>query len=219
MRRVAFTVLLVVGFVAVQAVASPNGPQAHRSPMIRAILQMDRGIAPTQLPNGRFMPMPSGGLSQTVQELLGTPNGAVEPAGSPPTIGIYGCSHTFKKKGFPDNVRANVDCGFRFQGEEWVAANPTDPSNVIVSQNDSKLSGNRTGIQSPDSSARRSDESGATQSREPRRKSCSIWSWCSSFSCAGPSWKARRITRGSCLPTTSACNISWRTGRCAENRA
>jgi hypothetical protein len=52
----------------------------------------------------------------------------------------------FSAPGFPDNVRANSDCGYRFQSEEWVAANPKDPSNVVVSQNDSSLSGNHTGV-------------------------------------------------------------------------
>jgi hypothetical protein len=34
----------------------------------------------------------------------------------------------------PDNVRVNTDCGGAGQQEEWLAVNPTDPRNVIVSQ-------------------------------------------------------------------------------------
>jgi hypothetical protein len=68
-------------------------------------------------------------------------------AGSrPPTIGTTGCSNVFAAPGIPDNIRANQDCGYRRQTEEWVAVNPTDPKNVVVGMNDSSLSGNRTGV-------------------------------------------------------------------------
>ena len=61
------------------------------------------------------------------------------PAPAVPTVagrrsGLSGCSRTFQRSGFPDNVRANVDCGYRFQSEEWVAVNPTDPKNIVASQ-------------------------------------------------------------------------------------
>ena len=73
---------------------------------------------------------------------------ASAPAASvaPPTIGTTGCPNVFSAPGLPDNVRANQDCGYRFQSEEWVAVNPKDASNVVVSQNDSSLNGNRTGV-------------------------------------------------------------------------
>ena len=49
---------------------------------------------------------------------------------------VAGCMHTFRRPGFPDNVRVNVDCSGIDQVEEWIAVNPTDHRNVVVSHND-----------------------------------------------------------------------------------
>jgi hypothetical protein len=124
-----------------------------RSGAVRFILNMERGKAPPRLPNGLFVPVPSGGMANTVAEAFGLRTQAraavrASARSSVPgvTLSVTGCRNVFHAAGRPDNVRANVDCGFRFQSEEWVAVNPTDAKNVVVSQNDSKLSGNRTGV-------------------------------------------------------------------------
>lgn len=107
------------------------------------------------LPNGLFVPAISGGVAHTVlnalgarPEVAGRATRRLSAADLLPDAarGIYGCRKVFRAEGRPRNVRANVDCGFRFQSEEWVSVNPTDPRNVVVSQNDSKLHGNRTGV-------------------------------------------------------------------------
>src|SRR5439155_1337001 len=46
----------------------------------------------------------------------------------------------------PDNVRVNQDCSAFLQGEEWVDLNPTDPSNLVVSQNDQQSGYNQTSV-------------------------------------------------------------------------
>ena len=43
---------------------------------------------------------------------------------------------TFRRPGFPDNVRVNADCSGIDQVEEWIAVNPIDHRNVVVSHND-----------------------------------------------------------------------------------
>ena len=73
-----------------------------------------------RLPNGTFLPV-----------------GRERAAGSQATssaASVAGCTNTFTRAGFPDNVRVNTDCGGAGQQEEWVAVNPTDPRNVVVSQ-------------------------------------------------------------------------------------
>jgi hypothetical protein len=152
MKRIAvaaFLILISAAFVS-QSVAEPtaSGP----SPAVRFMADVQRGVAdvPT-LPNGLMIPMPSGGASQAGKESLLSGRAealsrATIPNGLQPKISAFGCPNVFSAAGRPDNVRTNVDCGFRQQAEEWVAINPTDEANVIVSQNDSKLSGNRTGV-------------------------------------------------------------------------
>jgi BNR/Asp-box repeat protein len=51
-------------------------------------------------------------------------------------LAVAGCTNTFRRPGFPDNVRVNVDCSGIDQVEEWIAVNPADHRNVVVSHND-----------------------------------------------------------------------------------
>jgi hypothetical protein len=74
-----------------------------------------------RLPNGTFHPVG--------RELTGSDRPA---QGNRGPLAI--CTKTFRRAGFPDNVRVNTDCGGAGQQEELVSVNPTDPENVIVSQ-------------------------------------------------------------------------------------
>jgi hypothetical protein len=151
MKKISVAILLVIASVGLATQSVAEQAMSDANPAVRFVSEVQKGVVevPT-LPNGLMVPVPSGGVSQAVKESLLAENGraisAAAPTGSQPKINIYGCRHVFKAAGRPDNVRANLDCGFRAQAEEWVAVNPTDTSNVVVSQNDSKLSGNRTGV-------------------------------------------------------------------------
>jgi hypothetical protein len=155
MKRPAFVALAVTALLAAIVPGSmATTPAAGRArsgpgPLVRSVMDAQHGKAPARLPNGLFTPAPSGGTTRAITELL-SPRRATTTAASgvatAPKVGTVGCPNVFRARGRPDNVRANVDCGFRFQSEEWVAVNPTDARNVIASQNDSKYSGNRTGV-------------------------------------------------------------------------
>lgn len=148
MRRIALALTVAVALLAVQAVQVVSKPSVHRGPLVRQVVAAAQGKAPQRLPNGRFVPMPSAGYEQTVRELLGMQVGRTTslPGFTQPTIGDYGCPFVYNAVGFPDNVRVNQDCGFRFQSEEWVAVNPLNPNVIVASQNDSKFFGNRTSV-------------------------------------------------------------------------
>jgi hypothetical protein len=147
MKRIVPAVAAAVLLALVSATPGASKDVAHRSPAINDLLaQMGGAKAPRVLPNGLFVPQLSGGIEQSIAEQQRVSNPRIQASLPPPTINSAGCSNTFSRSGYPDNVRANVDCGYRFQSEEWVAVNPTDPSNIVASQNDSKLNGNSTGV-------------------------------------------------------------------------
>jgi hypothetical protein len=105
-------VSLVVGTATGRAVSTHERGSARRS-----VGALPRGV--TRLPNGSLF-----------SRERATPRADVA------STRIAGCTKTFSAPGVPDNVRANVDCGGLDQVEEWVAVNPTDPGNIIVSHND-----------------------------------------------------------------------------------
>jgi hypothetical protein len=148
MKRLAIGAVPVIVIAAAlfQGAAGTTAVGHPRSPAIQSIVDAQRGIAPPRLPNGLFVPALSGGFTQAAMEAIGRTGHERGRHEKQPQLSVFGCPNVFKKDGRPNNVRANIDCGFRFQSEEWVSVNPTDPNNVIVSQNDSKLSGNRTGV-------------------------------------------------------------------------
>jgi hypothetical protein len=80
-----------------------------------------RAAGVMRLPNGTLLPV---GPERTRGELLARRDGRR----------LLGCTKTFHRSGFPENVRVNTDCGGAGQQEELVAVNPTDQQNVIVSQ-------------------------------------------------------------------------------------
>ncbi len=155
MKRLTFATmaLAVLGLFVVQQSPGSTATGYRMSPALRYALAVESGQKPRLLPNGQPVPIPSGAVMAALDAGLGiTSTGQRLPTSFPATgalpavIGTTGCPNTFKATGLPDNVRANQDCGYRFQSEEWVAVNPTDPNNIVVSQNDSKLSGNHTGV-------------------------------------------------------------------------
>ncbi|MEZ4860852.1 MAG: hypothetical protein R3C14_06070 [Caldilineaceae bacterium] len=58
-----------------------------------------------------------------------------------------GCQNRFgaEKRGGEKSVRVNQDCSLRRQAEEVIAINPTNPNNLIVGQNDSRIGFNHCG--------------------------------------------------------------------------
>ena len=58
------------------------------------------------------------------------------------TASALGCAN----RGSVTNPRVNQDCTLRRQAEEQVAVNPTDPTNVIAGQNDSRIGFNHCGF-------------------------------------------------------------------------
>jgi len=58
------------------------------------------------------------------------------------TQGTLGC----RARNTDGNVRVNQDCTFRRQAEELIKINPSDPSNIIAGQNDSRIGYNKCGF-------------------------------------------------------------------------
>jgi hypothetical protein len=58
--------------------------------------------------------------------------------------GTEACSNSFQGGG-AKNIRVNQDCSLRRQAESAIAINPTNPNNIIVGQNDSRVGFNRCG--------------------------------------------------------------------------
>jgi hypothetical protein len=159
MKKSSLVFVLTASLLVVFGQGNPGttNPERRLSPMVQLVVDALNGRTDKipHLPNGLLIPMPSGGFAQAVAEGLANQTGSAPKVASAaaavpsfdPSVGTYGCPKTYTPaSGFPVNVRANQDCGFRFQSEEWVSINPTDPTNILVSQNDSKLNGNRTGV-------------------------------------------------------------------------
>src|ERR1700730_11264013 len=58
------------------------------------------------------------------------------------TQGTLGC----RTRNTNGNVRVNQDCTFRRQAEESIKINPSDPTNMIAGQNDSRIGYNKCGF-------------------------------------------------------------------------
>jgi hypothetical protein len=113
----------------------------------RAASVLERAIKSTQrLPSGRPVPPISGGVESSFQQPSGPQlKGPLHVAPLAPS-GSSGCPNVYSASGFPNNVRANQDCGLRTQAEEWVRVNPTDANNVVVTQNDRRTGFNEMGV-------------------------------------------------------------------------
>jgi hypothetical protein len=94
----------------------------------------------------RALPHFSGALEVAFDEERQEAADAQSSVGSdtPPdtTVSAIGCAN----RGSATNPRANQDCTLRRQAEEQIAVNPTDPTNVIVGQNDSRIGYNHCGF-------------------------------------------------------------------------
>ncbi|MBI4260011.1 MAG: exo-alpha-sialidase [Actinobacteria bacterium] len=174
MRRAILASVVAVALLSVFTVGTPASGAKQLNKALTASLK-----APKRLPNGAFAPQLSGGTLATAEEALGisAPSAAHAPApavhGPPFAGGTNGCPNTFA--GPIPNVRANQMCDLRRQAEEWVAVNPTDLDNVVVSQNDSRMGFNQTGVDwSLDGGATFGDYAVPTQN----------------FTCAGPTHDA-----------------------------
>ena len=101
MRKVVLAAVAVVALLLVGMPGVVSAPAVHRSPLVREVQRAAQGAAPQQLPNGRFVPVPSAGFEQTVQELLGLPRAQAAPASgvAAPVVQTYGCPNVFKGKG------------------------------------------------------------------------------------------------------------------------
>src|SRR5947207_6248318 len=114
----------------VGAVPGTTAQSTNRSPAITNLVNQLAGVAaPKMIPNGLPVPQLSGGVQQAVTDLQRQANPKLAVSLPPPKVRVYGCRNVYSGAGFPDNVRASVDCGYRYQSEEWVAANPTNTSN------------------------------------------------------------------------------------------
>src|SRR5262249_14306643 len=97
--------------------------------------------------------LPSSGVMYAVLQQAGVldSRAAGAPAGSAPTPALPssgatpGWQNVYSGGGAPDNVRVNQDCSLRRQAEETIVVNPTNPSNVIAGQNDSRVGFNHCG--------------------------------------------------------------------------
>jgi hypothetical protein len=102
--------------------------------------------APTVM---RRMPFFSGGLLTAVTEAINGTNATnlTLSSSAAPTVpgqstNTVGCSERTSK----DDVRVNQDCTFRRQAEEKIVFNPSNPSNLLAGQNDSRVGFNQCGI-------------------------------------------------------------------------
>jgi hypothetical protein len=145
MRRVLVSTLAAVALLAVFAQGNTGiTATGHQlNPAIKAGLSK-----PQRLPNGALVPQVSGGVMTSFLEARAALRGKASSA-SVPNIqpNSNGCANTFVGGGgSPDNIRANQDCSLRRNAEEEVQVNPTDPSNIVVTQNDSRVGFNQTGL-------------------------------------------------------------------------
>jgi hypothetical protein len=147
MRRI-FVSLLAMSALAVVLAGVGAGTGVARDHRLTVAQRAAMGIDQRLLPNGLLTPALSGSFSTAAKEMLSASQGhAQSPDIVPPiTPSSNGCPNVYTASGMPDNVRANQMCDFRRQAEEWVRENPADPSNVVVSQNDSRVGFNQTGI-------------------------------------------------------------------------
>jgi hypothetical protein len=100
-----------------------------------------RGQAKTVTKN---LPFLSAGIVQTAADDLREE--AADATAPSDLIGMAPDSNGCSARNLGQNVRVNQDCTFRRQAEEDIAANPTDPSNLVAGQNDSRIGFNHCGI-------------------------------------------------------------------------
>ncbi|TME71272.1 MAG: hypothetical protein E6I49_06835, partial [Chloroflexi bacterium] len=96
--------------------------------------------------NGKAISHPSAGVEVAFDEQRAEAADVQSSVGSdtPPdaTASSLGCAN----RGSATNPRTNRDCTLRRQAEEQVALNPTDGTNIIAGQNDSRVGFNHCGF-------------------------------------------------------------------------
>jgi hypothetical protein len=107
---------------------------------------LDPSNGHSHLPNGKALPHLSGGTEVAFDDERQEAADAQSSASSdaPPDAGVsaLGCAN----RGTKTNPRVNQDCTLRRQAEEQVVVNPTNASNVIAGQNDSRIGYNHCGF-------------------------------------------------------------------------
>lgn len=151
--RKRISVALALGVILMAVLVQADARRAHAPRRTNAALQ--RALAKPgsiqRLPNGALVPAISGGVVSTAREAIAVRSGRVlarVPKGFNPDIDARtnGCPNVFRRHGFPDNIRANQDCGLRRQAEVQVGVNPDQASNIVLGQNDSRVGFNQTGL-------------------------------------------------------------------------
>ena len=100
------------------------------------------------LANGKSLPHVSGGtevaFDQERVEAADAASGAAAGSDLPPEAiaSALGCAN----RGSATNPRVNQDCTARRQAEEQIAINPSDPTNIVAGQNDSRIGFNHCGF-------------------------------------------------------------------------
>ena len=125
-----------------QATTAKSGPIGNK--ILARALRFEQGRAS---PAKYQMPL-SAGVVYTLLQASGELDRRADASGNrallPSTSGTQGCKNTFVS-GTIRNTRVNQDCSRRRQAEEVIAVNPTNPSNLIAGQNDSRIGFNHCG--------------------------------------------------------------------------
>lgn len=128
--------ILATGMCALALVAGGGGAGAQPFSLL---------IAPHgRLDNGRPLPHLAGATEVSFADERAEAADASAASDAPPdaTVSALGCAN----RGSATNPRVNQDCTLRRQAEEQIVVNPTDPTNVIAGQNDSRVGFNKCGF-------------------------------------------------------------------------
>jgi hypothetical protein len=147
----AFVTVAAAGLVG-GLMVSPAGVSAQESTLKRvaegkikpAVLTVGgvshtlQGISGGTLDAARFNPPSSSDIREEEADAA-NPNDVAQFDVSEGTLGCHA-------RNSDGNVRVNQDCTFRRQAEEIIKINPTNPNNIIVGQNDSRIGYNKCGF-------------------------------------------------------------------------
>src|SRR5919204_4780434 len=144
MKRPAMLVAAVV--VALGGIALWSPASQARGSIIRDAATGKLRPATMAVSGGtKVLPFLSAGAISMAQEALGAgPTTAAASAASGGNLGIAPNSLGCRNRNPDGDVRVNQDCFFRRQAEEDIAFNPTDPNNLLIGSNDSRIGWNQT---------------------------------------------------------------------------
>lgn len=134
MRRTFVATMLGLAMLTVAMGATPASPLPERvlNPAVKALLAARDGHRPAGL-------LPSTDVQMALASALpaAAASGSKAPSSPlPAAAGAKGCANAFSAAGFPRDVRAGQDCGFRRQVPVQVAVDPADEANVVLGQAD-----------------------------------------------------------------------------------